>query len=126
MKPLHRYSLLFDRRHCTTISIFFKLQTNSVFENLEELLELCDAGNSDFGRQELALLRSQERRNQDASAEMVEQSVGAGPFKLPATPRDVCAIVEILPVQMATLACAGLAGREPGRFRLLSKVTTTE
>src|SRR5947208_1449506 len=87
MKPLHRYSLLFDRRHCTTISIFFKLQTNSVFENLEELLELCDAGNSDFGRQELALLRSQERRNQDASAEMVEQSVGAGPFKLPATAR---------------------------------------
>ena len=57
---------------------------------------------------------------------MVEQSVGAGPFKLPATPRDVCAILEILPVQMATLALAGLAGREPGRFRLLSKVTTTE
>ena len=65
-------------------------------------------------------------RSQGASAEMVEQNAGVGPFTLPATPGDVRAIVEILPIQMATLALAALAGCEPGRFRLVSKVTTTE
>jgi glutamine---fructose-6-phosphate transaminase (isomerizing) len=35
-------------------------------------------------------------------------------------------IVEILPVQMITLALAALAGREPGKFELATKVTTTE
>jgi hypothetical protein len=35
-------------------------------------------------------------------------------------------ILEILPVQMITLALALQAGREPGRFELASKVTTTE
>jgi hypothetical protein len=35
-------------------------------------------------------------------------------------------ILEILPVEMITLALALQAGREPGRFELASKVTTTE
>jgi fructoselysine-6-P-deglycase FrlB-like protein len=35
-------------------------------------------------------------------------------------------ILEILPVQMITLALAAQVGREPGRFELASKVTTTE
>jgi glucosamine--fructose-6-phosphate aminotransferase (isomerizing) len=35
-------------------------------------------------------------------------------------------ILEILPVEMVTLALALQAGREPGRFELASKVTTTE
>jgi hypothetical protein len=35
-------------------------------------------------------------------------------------------ILEILPVQMITLALAAQAGREPGRFELATKVTTTE
>ena len=35
-------------------------------------------------------------------------------------------ILEMLPVQMITLALALQAGREPGRFTLASKVTTTE
>ena len=35
-------------------------------------------------------------------------------------------IAEILPVQMITLALAAQAGREPGRFDLARKITTTE
>jgi glutamine---fructose-6-phosphate transaminase (isomerizing) len=35
-------------------------------------------------------------------------------------------ILEILPVQMITLALAARAGREPGRFQLATKVTTRE
>ena len=35
-------------------------------------------------------------------------------------------ILEILPVQMMTLGLSALAGREPGRFELATKVTTTE
>jgi hypothetical protein len=34
--------------------------------------------------------------------------------------------MEILPVEMVTLALAAMAGREPGKFRLASKITTTE
>lgn len=95
------------------------------FEMLDrKAFVLVFAGDSKTVELNRKLLR--DIRSQDASAEMVEQNAGAGPFKLPATPRDVRAIVEILPIQMATLALAGLAGREPGRFRLLSKVTTTE
>lgn len=35
-------------------------------------------------------------------------------------------ILEILPIQMITLALAALAGREPGKFELATKITTTE
>jgi len=35
-------------------------------------------------------------------------------------------VLEILPVEMMTLALAGLAGREAGRFELATKVTVTE
>ena len=39
---------------------------------------------------------------------------------------SLCPILEILPIQMITLAIAAQMGREPGRFELASKVTTTE
>jgi hypothetical protein len=35
-------------------------------------------------------------------------------------------MLELLPVQMVTLALAAQAGREPGRFELASKVTIKE
>jgi hypothetical protein len=35
-------------------------------------------------------------------------------------------VLEILPVQMITLALATLVGREAGRFTFCSKVTTEE
>ena len=47
-------------------------------------------------------------------------------FRLAAVPRSIIPVLEILPVQMITLALAAQIGREPGRFELASKVTTTE
>jgi glucosamine--fructose-6-phosphate aminotransferase (isomerizing) len=35
-------------------------------------------------------------------------------------------ILEMLPVQMITIALAALAGREAGKFERATKVTTTE
>jgi hypothetical protein len=48
------------------------------------------------------------------------------PCKLPAAPKSIQPILEILPVQMITLALAAQMGREPGRFELATKVTTRE
>jgi hypothetical protein len=41
-------------------------------------------------------------------------------------PDSILPVMEILPVQMITLALAARDGREPGCFVLASKVTTTE
>ncbi len=51
---------------------------------------------------------------------------GTGPGQLPILPERALPLLEILPVQMATLALAALAGREAGRFTRASKVTRTE
>lgn len=47
-------------------------------------------------------------------------------FRLPEVPACVRPIVEILPVQMITLALGVCANREPGKFEHASKVTTVE
>jgi glucosamine--fructose-6-phosphate aminotransferase (isomerizing) len=47
-------------------------------------------------------------------------------FRIPDAGVGLRPILEILPVQMITLAIAAQMGREPGRFELASKVTTTE
>jgi glucosamine--fructose-6-phosphate aminotransferase (isomerizing) len=49
-----------------------------------------------------------------------------GPFAVPAVPDRVRPAVEMLPVQMMSLALAALRGREAGRFERASKVTTVE
>ena len=46
--------------------------------------------------------------------------------RLPEVPDILRPVVEILPVQMMTLALAALAGREPGRFDRATKVTVVE
>lgn len=46
--------------------------------------------------------------------------------RLPAVSAAASPIVEILPPQMMTLALAGLAGREPGRFERATKITAIE
>jgi glucosamine--fructose-6-phosphate aminotransferase (isomerizing) len=48
------------------------------------------------------------------------------PFRLPACDPALQPIIEILPVQMMTLALAALAGREAGHFERASKITDTE
>jgi len=64
-------------------------------------------------------------REQQGRAELVSESA-APPFGLPTAPRSIHPILEILPVQMISLALAAQAGREPGRFELATKVTTRE
>ena len=59
-------------------------------------------------------------------AELVSEGAASPSCALPSAPRFIHSILEILPVQMVTLALAAQAGREPGRFELASKVTTKE
>lgn len=56
---------------------------------------------------------------------VAEEEVPAGVFRLPRTPLALRPIVEILPVQMLSLALAARDGREAGRFERASKITTT-
>ena len=65
-------------------------------------------------------------RNQDGRAELLGEEASLPAFRLPAAASGIHPILEILPVQMITLALAAQTGREPGRFELASKVTTTE
>lgn len=65
-------------------------------------------------------------REQKGRAELVGEGAASPPFALPNAPRSIHPILEILPVQMITLALAVRGGREPGRFELATKVTTRE
>lgn len=65
----------------------------------------------------------QERKGR---TELVSNDAEFAPCKLPAAPKSIQPILEILPVQMITLALAAQMGREPGRFELATKITTRE
>ena len=65
-------------------------------------------------------------QGQGGRAELVGESAPTECFRLMHAVKAVTPILEILPVQMITLALAARAGREPGRFELATKVTTTE
>lgn len=56
----------------------------------------------------------------------VAPTPGDGPFCLPAVPAGLLPILEILPVEMMTLALARLRGRTAGIFTRGTKVTTSE
>jgi glutamine---fructose-6-phosphate transaminase (isomerizing) len=47
-------------------------------------------------------------------------------FRIPLIAPAIRPVVEALPVQLVSLALAALAGHEPGKFSLLTKVTTIE
>jgi len=59
-------------------------------------------------------------------AELVGEAAALDCFRLPEHSAAVRPIYEILPIQMITLALAARAGREPGKFAMATKVTTTE
>lgn len=59
-------------------------------------------------------------------AEILGEEAGPECFRLKAQGSRIRPILEILPIQMITLALAVLVGREPGKFELASKITTTE
>lgn len=65
-------------------------------------------------------------RKQEGRAEFVAACDGTSALCLRKVPPSVLPVMEILPVEMMTLALAAMAGREPGKFRLASKITTTE
>jgi glutamine---fructose-6-phosphate transaminase (isomerizing) len=65
-------------------------------------------------------------REEQGRAELIGEAAACPPCVLPSTPTSIHPILEILPVQMVTLALAAQVGREPGRFELASKVTTKE
>ena len=73
--------------------------------------------------------------NQGLAQDIVQTSARAVSFgpeapqqacRLPAVSQALNPIIEILPVQMITLALASLAGREPGKFERATKVTVVE
>ena len=65
-------------------------------------------------------------RQQSGRTELVGEDSTFAACKLPSAHRSFHPILEILPVQMITLALAAQMGREPGRFELATKVTTRE
>ena len=65
-------------------------------------------------------------RDHGGVAELVSQDSDSCVFRIPPHPAAALPIFEILPVQMITLALGARARREPGRFTVLSKVTTVE
>jgi len=56
----------------------------------------------------------------------IAEQANLGAWNLPPTPASTRPMIEILPVQMMTLALAAEAGIEAGRFERVSKITTTE
>jgi glucosamine--fructose-6-phosphate aminotransferase (isomerizing) len=61
-----------------------------------------------------------------AEAGLVVQEDGTRPLCLPPVSPDVLPLLEILPAQMLSLACARLTGWPPGYFRHTGKVTDIE
>lgn len=59
-------------------------------------------------------------------AELIGEEAELEALRLPPVAEAARPLLEILPVQMLTLALAALAGREAGRFERASKVTTVE
>jgi len=59
-------------------------------------------------------------------AELVGETAALNCFRLADHSSSIRPILEILPIQMITLALAARVGREPGKFERATKVTTTE
>jgi glucosamine--fructose-6-phosphate aminotransferase (isomerizing) len=65
-------------------------------------------------------------QQQGSRAELAGEKAKQEWFRLKDYGTSVRSILEILPVQMITLALAALTGREAGKFEVTTKVTTTE
>ncbi len=65
-------------------------------------------------------------RKRDGGAELIGDDARFRALRLSHAPDSIRPILEILPVEMITLALAALANREAGRFERAAKVTTTE
>jgi glutamine---fructose-6-phosphate transaminase (isomerizing) len=89
-----------------------------------ETLILIFAGDSTTKSLNLRLF--EDIQKQQGRVGFIAQDKTRDAFGLPLVPVSALPIVEILPIQMLTLALAAMVGREPGNFRFASKITTTE
>ena len=64
--------------------------------------------------------------HQGKSGEALGPLAAFEPFHLPAVESGLLPFLEILPLQMTTLALAAMSGREAGRFEYLTKITDVE
>jgi glucosamine--fructose-6-phosphate aminotransferase (isomerizing) len=95
------------------------------FEMLSpETFVLAFSGENSTRELNLRLLR--DIREQDGKAGLVGEDSNDPACKLSPAPPSVRPILEILPVQMITVALAAQTGREAGRFDFANKVTTVE
>lgn len=65
-------------------------------------------------------------RAQGGKSGLVGEHSDTPALRLPASPASIRAILEILPVEMLTLALAAIAGRRPGVFERAAKITQVE
>lgn len=65
-------------------------------------------------------------RETGAEAELIAFGGVPGAFRIPQVAPEIRPIVEMLPLQMVSLALAALAGREAGKFDRIEKITTDE
>jgi len=68
----------------------------------------------------------QDVRDAGGKAALIGPLSDVDALRIPRVPAAILPIVEILPLQLVSLAMAALAGHQPGKFRLLTKVTTVE
>ena len=68
----------------------------------------------------------QDVRKTGAKAALVGTGTESAAFRLPAVRKELRPIVEMIPMQMVSLALAALAGREAGKFERIAKVTSSE
>jgi glucosamine--fructose-6-phosphate aminotransferase (isomerizing) len=80
----------------------------------------------DIGVRHLNSRLAQDIRARGGRAELVGKDALPDAFRLPVAPQSLRPLLEILPVEMITLALAALTGREAGKFEIGSKVTTVE
>ena len=94
----------------------FELLSDAVFVLVME----GDVRTASFSRKLVADVREAGGRSALVS------TAAEGVFRIPECAERIRPLMEILPVEMLTLALAAIKGREPGRFELSAKVTEVE
>jgi len=98
----------------------FELLSDAVFVLVLE----GDARSAAFSRKLAADVR--EAGGRSALVTALVSTSAEGVFRIPECAERIRPLMEILPVEMLTLALAAIKGREPGRFELSAKVTEME
>jgi glutamine---fructose-6-phosphate transaminase (isomerizing) len=65
-------------------------------------------------------------RQTGAKAALIGTSAEIDALRLPGTSKELRPIIEMLPLQVASLALAAINNREAGKFERIAKITTSE